>query len=333
RCSALTTERDKLVSHVSAISGSLDKARSENGSLTKDLELARASLARADVANKNALDAQAATFAEQHKSMTAVADGMVMIPKSEALALRKDAKELGATQAKLATQAKKLDGVTSVLGAYRTKINNLEQLLEASTRSEERAGGLLKEMAGRCELYKCDLDYAMMAMRMFNQQPEYKSDTGRLTIMALSPEHLQSEDILTISPNTPLCWWNTKGGLGCVTMLSAGVNENGERFLIFPSFAVAFPGLEETVDIVKEVMPPEDEWPAIIEHMSKLDSAEMTKAMDAGSDLAERYAAVANPNAKTVIRDAQLAKLHRETTAALWAKKNQRTSKKKKGAK
>ncbi|WP_429169371.1 hypothetical protein [Aeromonas hydrophila] len=313
---ALAAEGIRLLRDCKALRDDLDKALSENEVLTQELEKVRAALSRADVAKKNALDAQAAQFSEQIRGMTAVADGMAVISKSELAALRNKAKQADDLQEDLNRTQTKLDGVNEVMGAYRTKINHLEQLVESAGVAEERAAGLLKEMHGRYMAAKLDLDYTLMAMRMFNNQPEYKSDSGRLTIMSLDPKHLQSEDRHTIHPNTPLCWWNTKGGLGCVTMLSAEPAEDGEHYLIFPSFSATIPGVEGVVDIAKAVMPPKEEWPAIIEHMKKLDSAQMTRAMDAGHEAATRFAHLSNPDALPVIAASEDARRWREGRAA-----------------
>lgn len=332
---ALAAEGIRLLRDCKALRDDLDKALSENEVLTQELEKVRAALSRADVAKKNALDAQAAQFGEQIRGMTAVADGMAVISKSELAALRNKAKQADDLQEDLNRTQTKLDGVNEVMGAYRTKINHLEQLVESAGVAEERAAGLLKEMHGRYMAAKLDLDYTLMAMRMFNNQPEYKSDSGRLTIMSLDPKHLQSEDRHTIHPNTPLCWWNTKGGLGCVTMLSAEPAEDGEHYLIFPSFSATIPGVEGVVDIAKAVMPPKEEWPAIIEHMKKLDSAQMTRAMDAGHEAATRLAYLSNPDALPVIAASEDARRWREGRAAKRATQTARSNKaaKRKGRK
>lgn len=301
----------------------------DQANLSRELQLARDGLARADVAKKNALDAQAAQFAEQRQQLTTVADGMTAISKSELASLRNLAKQVPDLEAALERANTKNDGTNEVLGAYRSRINHLEQCQAASEVAAERAAGLLKEMHGRCMAHKLDLDYTLMALRMFNNQPEYKSDSGRLTIMALSPEHLQSAESHTIDRNTPLCWWNTKGGLGCVTMLSAEPNEDGEHYLIFPSFSAKIDGVDGVVDVAKAVMPPKEEWPAIIEHMQALDSAQMTKAMDAGHEAALRYAHAVNPEALSVIAGAEHERKVREARAARRTNKIARVSKRK----
>lgn len=325
--------RERLTASMAELQGSCKELRekvetltADNGNQARELQQVKAGLARADVAKKNALEAQAAQFAEQNRQMTTVAEGMALISKAELAELRNQAKRVPELVEELDRMTKKNDGTNEVLGAYRSKINNLEQLVESAGVAEERAAGLLKEMHGRCMAYKLDLDYALMALRMFNNQPEYKSDTGRLTIMALSPDHLQSADSHTIAKNTPLCWWNTKGGLGCVTMLSAEPNEDGEHYLIFPSFSATIPGVDGVVDVAKAVMPPEEEWPAIIEHMQAMDSAKMTKAMDAGDLAAKRYAHLENPEAIGIIAEAENERHRREARSSRRANQIARSS-------
>ncbi len=154
-----------------------------------------------------------------------------------------------------------------------------------------------------------------------------------LTIMALDSGALKSADSHTIHPNTPLCWWNTKGGLGCVTMLSAEPADDGEHYLIFPSFSATIPGVEGVVDVAKAVMPPEEEWPAIIEHMQALDSAKMKKAMDEGDLAAKRYSHLVNPDAIHVITEAERARHRRTVIAAKKTVSATKSSSKRKGRK
>ncbi|WP_279448518.1 hypothetical protein [Aeromonas hydrophila] len=62
---ALAAEGIRLLRDCSALRQDLDKVQSDNEILTQELDKARAALSRADVAKKNALDAQAAQFGEQ----------------------------------------------------------------------------------------------------------------------------------------------------------------------------------------------------------------------------------------------------------------------------
>lgn len=308
----LTVSMGELQGNCNELREKVEALTTGNDSLARELQQVKASLARADVAKKNALEAQAAQFAEQHRQMATVADGMAVISKAELAELRNQAKRVPGLVEELDRVNEKNNGTNEVLGAYRSRINHLEQRVESMAAAEERASGLLKEMHGRCMAHKLDLDYALMALRMFNNQPEYKSETGRLTIMALNTDGLQSAEHHTIAPNTPLCWWNTKGGLGCVTMLSAEPNEDGEHYLIFPSFSAKIDGVDGVVDVAKAVMPPKEEWPAIIEHMQAMDAAKMIKAMDDGDLAAKRYAHLENPEAIGIIAEAEHERRRRE---------------------
>lgn len=329
----LESELGEAVSTIAELRAKVEALATENGRLTREWKQASDGLARADVAKKNALEAQAAQFAEQSRQMSVVADGMSVVSKSELAELRRLAKRVPDLEAALGRAETKADKLNGVMGSYRAKINELEQANASREATEERAADLLKEMHGRCMANKLDLDYALMALRMFNNQPEYKSDSGRLTIMALDSGALQSADSHTIHPNTPLCWWNTKGGLGCVTMLSAEPADDGEHYLIFPSFSATIPGVEGVVDVAKAVMPPEEEWPAIIEHMKALDSAKMKKAMDEGDLAAKRYSHLVNPDALPVITEAERARHRRTVIAAKKTVSATKSSSKRKGRK
>lgn len=306
----------------------LARSQGDLAAVRHELSRANESLARAEVAKKNALAAQSAQFAEREQQTAQARNqetaGMMLVSKTE----WKELKELPQSLARLTKEKDKLTLENKKLGEYRSRINELEQQQKSHEAVCERSKMLLDEMYGRHQSTKMDLDYTLMLLRMFNNQPEYKSKTGRLTIMALGTDQIVLPDDQAVHDNVPVCWWNTRGGMGCIVMLSATPNEDGEDFLIFPSFAAYIEGVDGAVDIAKAVMPPKDEWPAIIEHMKKLDSAAMTKMMDQANAAAIEYSRLANPEAQAAILNAAKSRLAREQEARRRATKQKRGSKK-----
>ncbi|WP_270820429.1 hypothetical protein [Aeromonas sp. Y311-2] len=296
----------------------------------REVRQLRDSLAVADRGKQNALAALETRLREAHalelQAVRSEYDGVAAVDQKELTTLRRQAKQVPDLEREIARLQEKCDGLLATNKTYKGNIKKLEAEQESFARTMEKAQNMLTVVNGHYAQARRDVDYAYMSLRAFNNQPEYKSDSGRLTIMSLHPGHIQSTDNETIHPDKPICWWNTPRGLGCVVMYSAAPrDDDGEHYLIFPSFSVTVAGVDETIDIAKAVMPPKDEWPAIIEHFKQMSAKEMQVAMEHSEAAAIAYTEMKNPDAEAKI----LAMLRaRQSSTAVIQRKQGKSAKK-----
>ncbi|ENC6657638.1 hypothetical protein ABKY47_002087 [Aeromonas hydrophila] len=289
---ALAAEGIRLLRDCGALRQDLDKVQSDNEALTQELDKARAALSRADVAKKNALDAQAAQFGEQMRGMTVVADGMAVISRSELELLRSRSNEWEALVSSNGSLKTAADNATAIANTCRERLHVVEGELSRSTELVKRQGERIAEQHLEVMAHRYMVHAVFIA-------PIYQSRSGTLRLMSADPASIHPGLEGATKPDRPICIWISRRGMSSLVWLAAEPDANGNTKLSFP----AVPNSEQEAVLVDSCLPPEDEREAIANAIEAIDSAAMRDALDQSAATAEVLAALHSPDAAKKVEE------------------------------
>lgn len=323
---SLAAEGIRLHRDCRALRQDLDKALSDNEALTQELEKVRAALSRADVAKKNALDAQAAQFEEirrqdqaEHAKGTA---GMALISPVELELLRSRSNEWEVLVSSNGALKAAADNATAIANSCRERLHTVEADLSRSAELVKRQGERIAEQQLEVLAHRYMVHAVFIA-------PIYQSRSGTLRLMSADPASIHPGLEGATKPGRPICIWISRRGMSSLVWLAAEPDANGNTKLSFP----AVPNSEQEAVLVDSCLPPEDEREAIANAIEAIDSVAMRNAFDESAATAEVLAALHSPEAAKLV-EAKLSRFRleaaRENMIAAVARRPGNNNKKKK---
>lgn len=289
---ALAAEGIRLLRDCCALRQDLDKVQSDNEVLTQELDKARAALSRADVAKKNALDAQAAQFGEQIRGMTAVADGMAVVSKSELELLRSRSNEWEALVSSNGSLKAAADNATAIANTCRERLHVVEGDLSRSTELVKRQGERIAEQHLEVLAHRYMVHSVFIA-------PIYQSASGTLRLMSADPASIHPGLENATKPGRPICLWVSRKGMSSLVWLAAEPDADGNNKLSFP----ALPGSDQEAVLIDSCLPPEEEREAVANAIEAVDAVAMREAYDSSAATAEVLAALHSPEAAKKVEE------------------------------
>ncbi|MGL5480350.1 MAG: hypothetical protein ACRDC7_00540 [Aeromonas veronii] len=293
---ALAAEGIRLLRDCKALRDDLDKALSENEALTQELQQSRAALSRADVAKKNALDAQAAQFEEIRRQEQAEqakgSAGMVLISPAELELLRSRSNEWEALTSSNGSLKAAAENATAIANSCRERLHTVEADLSRSAELVKRQGERIAEQQLEVLAHRYMVHAVFIA-------PIYQSRSGTLRLMSADPASIHPGLEGATKPGRPICIWISRRGMSSLVWLAAEPDANGNTKLSFP----AVPNSEQEAVLVDSCLPPEDEREAIANAIEAVDSVAMRNAFDEAAATAEVLAALHSPEAAQKVEE------------------------------
>lgn len=309
---ALREEKLSLQRSLDEASKNLAAARDSVSTLQTELRRTADALARADKAKANALASQASSYEERIRSLQSAQAGVTTVDDGELAALRKELAEAKAVSRELEQLRARNRELEALQIEYEDKVIDMGRTLEDAKTTMARTDCLLREQHCMLTARRKELDFQTYLMHMLNGEPQIKTDSGQLAIFSLYPENIISSEGQSIHRDKPICWWSGYNGIGCLVMLSAEPDSTGQHYLVMPKMM-----FEQTdgqrVDVSKCMMPPESEWPLLVDIIMGMDRHKMLQAMKEGEAAAIVYASQRNPEAEKQWQEQLSAKAARES--------------------